>query len=139
LAREDVLNTAKLILRYCDGAIARDKEGYDLFDAVTVRELIFPDIFGETELADEEVEYLRRKLLRYKNQLRKMGRGFGYSEATIEKSILKLDEPICDNWLIAHGQEKMGSPYGRISIKWMKEHLLSSSRIENKEVQNDTK
>ena len=64
MAREDVLNAAHIILSQCRGPLVKDKKGYDAFDAFTVREMLSPDIFGITELEDEEVEYIRQKLLR---------------------------------------------------------------------------
>jgi len=123
MTREDVLNFARLVLTQCDGAFRRDKKGYDAFDAVAVREILRPDIFGVSELVDEEVEYLRRKLLRYKKQIRKIASEFGVPKDKIDLGLKKLDEPICDNWLIIRGQEKRGGPYGRISVKWSRENL----------------
>lgn len=124
MTREDVLNFARIVLTQCDGAFARDGKGYDAFDAVTVRQILNPDIFGISELADEEIEYLRLKLLRYKKQIRQIASEHGIPKHRIEMGLKKLDEPVCDNWVIARGQEKRGGPYGRISLKWSKEHLF---------------
>lgn len=121
MTKEDILNIARLILTQCDGAISRDRKGYDNHDAVTVRELLSPDLFGISGLVDMEVEYLRRKLLRYTKQLRKIGGDYEYSEEQIDDLCRKLEEPICKNWGIAHGQVERGGPYGRISLKWPRE------------------
>lgn len=122
MAKEDVLNFAHLVLSQCHGPFIRDKKGYDKFDAYTVRDILEPDIFGITELEDEEVEYLRQKLLRYKNQIRKMALNGGIPQEKIEIGLKKLDESITEGSLIIHGQVKSGSPYGRISLKWVKEN-----------------
>jgi len=123
MTREDIINFARLILTQCDGAFSRDKKGYDLFDAVTVREILRPDIFGISELSNEEGEYLRRKLLRYKKQIHKIAIQHDIPAAQIEIGLRKLAEPVSDNYIIIHGQLKRGSPYGRISAKWAKENL----------------
>jgi hypothetical protein len=123
MTREDVLNFARLVLTQCDGAWSRDKKGYDLFDAVTVREILRPDIFGITELSNEEVEYLRLKLLRYKKQIRKLASEFNVPKDKIELGLQKLDEPVAECSVIIHGQVKKGEPYGRISARWVKENL----------------
>lgn len=126
MGRDDVLNIARLLLARCDGAISRDEKGYDVFDAVTVRQILSPDIFGIKELMDEEVEYLRLKLLRYKKQLRKVGLQFNIPPNKIDEALRKLDEPITKSAVIIRGQEVRGGPYGRISMKWVKENLLRS-------------
>jgi len=69
---EKIIEAAKLILSVCNGAFSRDKKGYDRFDAGYSRTILLgPDIFGREGLTPEEVEWLRRKLLRYKRQLQK--------------------------------------------------------------------
>lgn len=122
MAKEDVLNFAYLVLSQCHGPFVRDKKGYDMFDAFTVREILKPDIFGITELEDEEVEYLRQKLLRYENQAKKLAEEFGIPRDKIEENIKKIDEPIAESSIIIHGQVKPGGPYGRISLKWVKKN-----------------
>ena len=122
MTKEDVLNFAYLILSRCHGPFERDKKGYDKFDAYTVRDILEPDIFGITELEDEEVEYLRQKLLRYKNQAKNLAEEFGIPRDKIEENIKKIDEPISEISVIIYGQVKQGSPYGRISLKWVKEN-----------------
>lgn len=131
MAREDVLNFARLVLTQCDGAFRRDKKGYDLFDAVTVREILRPDIFGITDLADEEVEYLRQKLLRYKKQIRKIATAHGVPKRRIEAGLKKLEQPISECSVIIHGQVKKGQPYGRISAKWLSQFFAGRSDVEN--------
>ncbi|GAI50493.1 unnamed protein product, partial [marine sediment metagenome] len=111
-----------LVLGQCRGPFIRDKKGYDKFDAYTVRDILEPDIFGITELEDEEVEYLRQKLLRYKNQAKKLAEEFGIPRDKIEENIKKIDEPIAEGSIIIHGQVKPGCPYGRISLKWVKKN-----------------
>ena len=122
--KEDILNFARLVLTQCDGAFSRDEKGYDLFDAITVREILSPDIFGISELSDYEVEYLREKLLRYKKQIRKIAVQYGIPESRIEEGLKALDEPVAKSSIIIRGQVKRGSPYGRISLKWIRENLL---------------
>lgn len=122
MSREDVLNFARLILSQCRGPFVRDKEGYDKFDAFTVREILSPDIFGIRELEDEEVEYLRQKLLRYRNQLRKTAPNFNIPKEKIEDFLKKIDKPVSESSFLAYGREKTDTPYGRISLKWVKEH-----------------
>jgi len=119
LSREDVLNIARLVLAHCDGAIHRDERGYDIFDAVTVREILNPDIFGVGELMDEEVEYLRLKLLRYKKQIQKIAVEHGVPQEKITEALKKLDEPLAESSVIIHGKLKGNSQYGRISLKWL--------------------
>jgi len=118
LGREDVLNIAHLVLAHCDGAIHRDERGYDIFDAVTVREILSPDIFGVSELMDEEVEYLRLKLLRYKKQIEKIATEHGVPLDNINEALKKLEEPLAESSVIIHGKPKLGR-YGRISLKWL--------------------
>lgn len=103
--REYVLKALRTLLQYCDGAFERDEMGYDRFDAKTARKFLRPDIDGVEGLADEEIEYLRRKLLRYRKQLGEYG-----------IDVSKLENPVAETWAVAHGQRK-GGPYGRISIK----------------------
>jgi len=127
MTKEDVLNVAKLILKFCDGAVSKDKRGYDLFDAVTVRQFLYPSIdgYGIEDLEPEEIEYLRRKLLRYRKQLRKIALLYGIPSQNIDNAIRRIEEPVSENWLIIHGQIKHGEPYGRMSLKWVREHLIS--------------
>ena len=120
MGREDVLNIARIILSQCDHAISKDKKGYDRFDAFTVRDILYPDIFGNSDISDEEVEYLREKLLRYRTQLREIAMDYGYSELHIEIVLHKLEEPICENSILIRGRAE-GTDYGRISYKWFKE------------------
>lgn len=129
MAREDVLNMARLVLTQCDGAVTRDKKGYDSFDAVTVRQFLNPDIFGISELADEEVEYLRRKLLRYRKQIWKIAIESGISEALVKEGLKKLDTPVAESSIIIRGKVGRGSPYGRISHKWYKAFMAGKSQI----------
>jgi len=69
-----IIEAAEKILSICDGAFTRDEKGYDIFDAGHFRGFLrFPDIFGVEGLTPEEVEWMRRKLLRYKKQLLKVG------------------------------------------------------------------
>ena len=68
-----ILEAWKLILSVCDGAISRDEQGFDLFDAGTMRFFCHPDLFGVEGITPEEVEFVRRKLLRYREQLKKLG------------------------------------------------------------------
>ena len=109
--REYILNAARILLTRCDGAFTKDEEGYDKFDAVTVRQILNPDIFGISELADDEVEYLREKLLRYKQQLGELGVDCG-----------RLERPITNGSIIIRGTTDDGRS-GRISAKWMNENL----------------
>lgn len=122
LGKDDVLDMARLVLSQCDGAMTKDGKGYDVFDRFTVRDMLMPDIFGNEGLSDEEIEYLRGKLLRYKGQIRKFGLAYGYSESQIEKALKKLDEPICKNSIYIKGRAD-GTEYGRISYNWLKDKL----------------
>jgi len=122
MTKEDVLNFANLILTQCCGPFIKDKKGYDKFDAYTVRDILEPDIFGITELEDEEVEYLRQKLLRYKKQIVKIAREHNISQEKIDENLKKLDDPISESSVIIHGQINSKSPYGRISLKWVREN-----------------
>jgi len=124
MTKEDILNFAHLVLSQCCGPFVRDKKGYDRFDAYTVRDILEPDIFGIAELEDEEVEYLRQKLLRYKKQILKIAAEHGISQEKIEEGLGKLDEPIAEGSIIIYGRVKPRSPYGRISLKWVKENSL---------------
>lgn len=117
-----MLNFANLILSQCHGPFICDKKGYDKFDAYTVRDLLEPDIFGIAELMDAEVEYLRQKLLRYKKQILKIAKEHGISQEKIETGLKKLDDPVAEGSIIIYGQVEPGSPYGRISLKWVKEN-----------------
>lgn len=122
MGREDVLTVARLILSQCDGAMSRDHKGYDVFDRFTVRDMLMPDIFCTDDISDEEMEYLRQKLLRYKKQLRKIAKDYGYTQSQIEKALQKLDDPICERSIYIKGKAE-GTEYGRISYKWLKENL----------------
>jgi len=124
--RENILNVARLILALCDGACSKDKHGYDKFDAVTVRRILYPDIFGITELSDAELEYLREKLLRYLNQIRKIGKDYGFTKEQIEDICRKIEAPISDYSVFIRGKVK-GKRYGRISEKWLQENVLGCS------------
>jgi len=94
-----IIEAAQLVLSVCDGAITRDKEGYDIFDAGYFRGFLrYPDIFGVEGLTPEEVEWMRRKLLRYKRQLRKMG---------FDTSV--LDQPVHPVAFFAHAQDWEGN------------------------------
>ena len=113
---------ANLVLTQCRGPLVKDKIGYDMFDAFTVRDILYPDIFGIDELCDEEIEYLRLKLLRYKEQIQKIGLAHGYNNEQIEKALQKLDDPICEGSIFIRGKAD-GTPYGRISYKWVKDNI----------------
>jgi len=126
-----VLNIARLVLAYCDGAIHRDERGYDIFDAVTVRQILSPDIFGVSELMDEEVEYLRLKLLRYKKQIEKIALEHGVSQEKIREELEKLDTPLAESSVIIRGKPK-GGQYGRISLKWLTERFAKSGVVLDK-------
>lgn len=101
-----VIEASEIILSMCDGAFAKDDEGYDIFDAGHFRGfLCYPDIFGVEGLTPEEIEWMRRKLLRYKEQLLKAG-----FDITI------LDKPVYPIAFFAHAQDWKGrwlrvSPY----------------------------
>jgi len=93
-----IIEGAQLILSVCDGAIFRDEQGYDIFDASHFRNFLrYPEIFGVEGLAPEEVEWIRRKLLRYKRQLQEMG---------FDTSV--LDEPVYPVAFYAHVQDWEG-------------------------------
>mgnify|MGYP000341891844 CR=1 FL=1 len=69
-----IVKGAMMLLDVCDGAIMRDEKGYDIYDAGHFRGfLLYPDIFGVEGLSPEEIEWMRRKLLRYKSQLANIG------------------------------------------------------------------
>jgi len=94
-----IIEGAKLVLSVCDGAFKRDEEGYDIFDAGHFRGFLrYPDIFGIEGLTPEEIEWMRRKLLRYKKQLRNMG---------FDTSI--LDKPVHPVAFFAHAQDWEGN------------------------------
>lgn len=132
--RDDVLNFARLLLTQCDGAFSRDEKGYDIFDAFTVRQILNPDIFDISELADEEVEYLRQKLLRYKKQIRKVATEFGVPKDKVETGLEKLDEPVAECSVLIRGQVKKAR--GRISLKWLRQFFLGETNIQEIEVLN---
>lgn len=93
-----IIEASNMVLSVCDGAFARDEEGYDILDAGHFRGFLnHPDIFGVEGLAPEEIEWMRRKLLRYKKQLRKMG---------LDTSV--LDKPVHPVAFFAHGQDWEG-------------------------------
>lgn len=123
MTRKDVLNFAHLILTQCDGAFKRDKKGYDLFDAITVRQILKSDIFGIADLSNEEIEYLRRKLLRYKEQIRKIALQHNFSKDQIEMGLKKLEQPVASSAIIIRGCVGKGRPYGRISLKWLRKWI----------------
>ena len=56
------------LLSVCDGAFYRDGWGFNRPDAFLVRYLL-----TEKELSDEQIEFLRRLLLKYEKQLKKLG------------------------------------------------------------------
>lgn len=59
-----IIEASNMVLSVCDGAFARDEEGYDIFDAGHFRGFLrYPDIFGVESITPEEVEWMRRKLL----------------------------------------------------------------------------
>jgi len=126
-----VLNIARLVLAYCDGAISRDKRGYDIFDAVTIRQILNPDIFGVGELMDEEIEYLRLKLLRYKKQIQKIAVEHDVPQEKIAEALRKLEEPLAESSVIIRGNLK-GGQYGRISLKWLTERFAKSGVVLDK-------
>ena len=68
-----IMDAWRLLLSVCDGAELRDKKGYDRFDAFTMRLFLYKDLFGREEITPQEVEFIRRKLLRYREQLKKLG------------------------------------------------------------------
>jgi len=109
--RKQIVEAAKQVLSVCDGAFARDEKGYDIFDAGHFRGfLIYPDIFGFEGLTPEEVEWMRRKLLRYKDQLRKLG---------FDPSI--LDQPVHSVAFFAHVKDWEGkhlrlSPHSLVKL-----------------------
>lgn len=121
--RENILSVTKLILAHCDGAVSKDKSGFDKFDAVTVRWILYPDVFGVTELSNAELEYLRQKLLRYLNQLRRIGKYYGFTKEQIEDACHKIETPISDYSVFIRGKVN-GKCYGRISEKWLQENVL---------------
>ncbi|MBA7602744.1 hypothetical protein ES703_09840 [subsurface metagenome] len=93
-----IIEASNMVLNVCDGAFTRDEEGYDIFDAGHFRGFLnHPDIFGVKDLTPEEVEWMRRKLLRYKKQLQKMG---------LDASI--LDKPVHPVAFFAHAQDWEG-------------------------------
>jgi len=95
---EKIIKGAELILSVCDGAFSHDEKGYDILDAGHFRGFLrYPDIFGVEGLTPEEVEWMRRKLLRYKRQLWKMG---------FETGI--LDQPIHSTAFFAHAKDWSG-------------------------------
>jgi len=94
-----IIEGAQLILSVCDGAFSRDEQGYDIFDASHFRGFLrYPDIFGVEGLTPEEIEWMRRKLLRYKRQLREMG-----------FDISVLDKPVHPVAFFAHAQDWEGN------------------------------
>jgi len=94
-----IIEGAQLILSVCDGAIFKDEQGYDIFDASHFRGFLrYPDIFGVEGLTPEEIEWMRRKLLRYKRQLREMG-----------FDISVLDKPVHPVAFFAHAQDWEGN------------------------------
>jgi len=109
-----VIEGALLVLSVCDGAFSRDERGYDVFDAGLMRSfLCYPDIFGVEGLTPEEVEFIRRKLLRYRKQLREMR----FDAEAIEKPI----HSVC---FFAHGKDWEGnwlrvSPHSIRKIGWL--------------------
>jgi len=106
-----VVEAAKLLLSVCDGAEARDEVGYDVFDAVHFRDfLLYSELLGVEGLTPEEVEWMRRKLLRYRGQLKEMG----FDTAVLERPV----HPVA---FYAHGQDWDGrwlrvSPHSLKSI-----------------------
>jgi len=115
-----IVEASEMILNVCDGAIERDEEGYDFFDARYFRGfLTYPEIFGVEGLTPEEVEWMRRKLLRYKGQLSEMG---------FDTDV--LDEPVHSEAFFAHAKDWRGnhlrlSPrsLGKILDGWLVEAL----------------
>jgi len=127
--KRSILAVAYFILEYCDGAWSRDKQGYDIFDAYTVRAILSPDIFGDTELSDEELEFLRQKLLRYRNQVRRLTKKYGSYNRKIEMLLSRLEQPVCSNSFICFVKMKDGRE-GRLSLKNLKK--MFQSEVEQK-------
>jgi len=107
-----IIEGAQLVLSVCDGAFSKDERGYDIFDAVHFRDFLsHPDIFGVEGITPEEVEWMRRKLLRYKRQLQEMG-----------FDTIVLDKPVHPVAFYAHAQSWEG--------KWLRLSPHSLKRIE---------
>jgi len=102
MSREQVLNVAKLILTQCDCCMSKDKQGYNKFDCLVVRKLI---ALGD-DIADQEVEYLRQKLLHYLKQFKDIGTQFEIPDKKIEEVIKELEKSICESGYICNFQTK---------------------------------
>jgi len=123
MGRDEVLACAYFVLQYCDGAWSRDEQGYDVFDAVTVRLLLSPDVFGDLELHDDEIEYLRQKLLRYRTQIRTLALEEGRDPAKVERTLKELERPLSEepNLIKVHLETYKGTVlHGRINPKNLK-------------------
>ncbi len=118
MGKEDVLNVANLILSQCNYAQTRDKKGYDIFDATTVRRIL-----RIRDLDDGEVEYLRLKLLRYLKQLKKLGKESGFSEDRIEEACNKIKESVAPYSVIC--QFRIDKGEWNYSYKELLKHLQS--------------
>jgi hypothetical protein len=122
-----IIEASELILSVCDGAFSRDEEGYDIFDAKHFRDfLVYPDIFGVEGLTPEEVEWMRRKLLRYKRQLQEMG---------FDTSV--LDQPVHSVAFYTYAQDWEGnwcrlSPHSLKKVgKWIIDILKHVEKHDN--------
>jgi len=96
--KDVVLKAFRLLLSHCDGAVSKDGEGFDIFDAGTMRFFSFPEMFGNDEISDEEGEFIRLKLIRYREQLKK----YGFEEVD------KLYEPVSKTWFFARAEDEDG-------------------------------
>lgn len=110
---ERVVEAARRVLGVCDGALDRDKEGYDIFDASFIRGFFWPEFFGFEGLTPEEIEFMRRKLLRYKAQLKELG--FDPTQ---------IDEPVHDVTFLA-GAKGWDGRHLRVSPHSLREHFPS--------------
>ena len=109
---EKIIDAWKRLLGVCDGAISRDEQGFSLFDAFNMRLYYRSDLFGVERITPEEVEFLRRKLLKYRKQLKELG--YRYFDV--------LDRSVHEISFFAVGENWEGQIY-RISINSIRNHL----------------
>jgi len=109
---EFVVRCAQTLLRFCYWDAKRDVKGFDIVDAGIMRALFwYPDIFGSWALTPEEVEFCRRKLLRYREQLSELG-----------VDVSKLEKPVHPVSFFAWAEDWEGRCL-RISPHNVRKHL----------------